>query len=204
MNPQTKETGRTSIPIRLTRIASKLGIGFFSAVITGFLSGLLLRFIMKIIAVVFPEMAGGFTFQGTFALVILGIGFSLANSMIFMGIHDLLPKKWIGKGLVYGCFNLCVYGIPFFLSNPDQDLFGPQAPLGITLFSILFIIGGLLLAMSVHFVTIWIEQSNGRRKSTYVFFVLLIIPAIVMSYGIIYEIIYDLLPAVKSNIKLFI
>jgi len=184
---------------RFARIAKKLGIGFIAAVVTGIISGLLLRLIMKIIAIVFPHMAGGFTFEGTSLLVVLGIGFSLANSIIYMFIYRYLPKRWISKGFIYGCLNLIVYGIPFFLSNPDNDLFGPQAPLGITLFSLLFLFSGLFLAWLVNLLINWVDQSNGRLKYTYFFFIILIVPAIVMTYGIIHEIFTELIPAIRSN-----
>lgn len=184
---------------RFARISKNLGIGFVAAVFTGTVSGLFLRLIMKIVAIVFPHMAGGFTFEGTFALLLLGIGFTLANSIVFTFTLHYLPKKWLHKGVVYGCISLVIYGIPFFLSNPDNDLFGPQAPLGIFLFSILFIGAGILLALLVNRVTNWVNQSKSRLKYIYLVFALLIIPAIVMSGGIIYEIFYELIPEIDSN-----
>lgn len=176
-----------------------LGIGFGAAVITGIVSGILLRLIMKIIAVVFPHMARGFTIEGTLALVMLGIGFSLANSIIFSFIQGYLPKHWLQKGLIYGTLNLVVYGIPFFLSNPDNDLFGPQAPLGIALFSILFIVGGVLLAALITFIKQWIDQTPKRAKFAYLCFFLLLVPALIMSGGIIFEMFTELIPAIKTN-----
>lgn len=176
-----------------------LGIGFFSAVISGIISGLLLRLVMKLIAVVYPQLASGFTVEGTLLLVLLGIGFTLANSLIYTFIHHYLLNGWVRKGLIYGGLNVCIFGIPFFLSNPGNELFGPQAPLGITLFSILFLLGGLLLAMTVNLVTNWVNQAQGRRKFAYVFCALLILPAIVIAGGIIHEIIYELIPEIRSN-----
>ncbi|MGF6953665.1 tetrahydromethanopterin S-methyltransferase subunit G [Neobacillus sp. B4I6] len=188
---------KASEPIQF--IAKNLGIGFFAAIVTGIISGLLLRLIMKIIAMVFPHMAGGFTFEGTFLLILLGIGFSLANSIVYTFVHRYLPSGWVRKGFIYGGMNLVILGISFFLSNPDNDLFGPQAPLGITLFSLLFLFGGLLLARLVDRVTNWVERSNSRLKYTYIFFALLIVPAVVMSGGIIYEIVTEIIPAIRSN-----
>ncbi|MGG3467467.1 hypothetical protein ABES02_08260 [Neobacillus pocheonensis] len=184
---------------RFARIAKILGIGFFSAVITGIISGLLLRIIMKIIAIAFPDMASGFTFEGTLFLVFLSFGFSLANSIIYTFIHQYLPDGWVRKGLIYGGLNLCIFGIPFFLSNPNSELFGPQAPLGITLFSLLFLLGGLLLAMWFNLITNWVNRAQRRRIFAYVIFALLILPAIVIAGGIIYEFIYELIPAIRSN-----
>ncbi|MDN3019129.1 hypothetical protein PH210_23435 [Paenibacillus sp. BSR1-1] len=154
---------------------------------------------MKMIAVVFPHLASGFTFQGTFFLVILGLGFTLANSIIYTFIHHYLPNGWARKGLIYGAMTLCIFGIPFFLSNPGNELFGPQASLGITLFSLLFLLGGLLLAMSVHLVTNWVDRIPIRRIYAYVFFGLLVIPAIVLLGGIIYEIFTEIIPAIRLN-----
>jgi hypothetical protein len=184
---------------KIAQFIRHLGIGFFSAIITGILAGLFLRLLMKIIALVFPHMARGFTIEGTIALVLVGIGFSLANSMIYTFIHPYLGKNWVQKGLVYGFINLTVYGIPFFLSNPDNDLFGPQAPLGIILFSILFLLAGQLLAILVDKATIWTNQSKQLTKFFYFVFAILIIPALVMSGGIVYEVFTELIPAIQEN-----
>ncbi|WP_042461616.1 hypothetical protein [Neobacillus dielmonensis] len=201
MESQTQNDSviRNSILIRITGVARRLGIGFLAAVITGVISGLLLRFIMRIIALAFPHMARGFTFQGTFILIIVGVGFSLANSIIFTAIYHYLPTGWVRKGVLYGCINLVIYGIPFFLSNPDNDLFGPQAPLGIGLFSALFILGGLLLSYLVDKMISWFGQSKTRIVFNYIFFGMLIVPALVMAGGIVYEIFHDLIPSIQSN-----
>ena len=196
---QNKMAVNNSRPILFARIAKNIGIGFFAAIVTGMITGLLLRIIMKIIAMAFPHMASGFTFEGTFALILMGMGFTLANSIIYMFVHRYLPKRGVRKGLIYGCLNLLIFGIPFFLSNPGNELFGPQAPLGITLFSLLFLMGGLLLALLVNLILNWVNQSTRRLKYTYTIFALLIGPAVLMSAGIIYEIIYELLPAIKMN-----
>nr|WP_263324420.1 hypothetical protein [Neobacillus sp. Marseille-Q6967] len=184
---------------RFALVAKNLGIGFIASLVTGIITGLLLRLIMKIIAIFYPEFASGFTFGGTFMLVVLGIGFSMASSIIYVFIHRYLPKGWGWNGLIYGFINLVILGIPLFLSNPNNELFGPQAQLGITLFSLLFLAGGILLAMFVRSVTNWVDHSQSRVKYTYIAFGLLIIPAVAMAGGIVYEMIYELIPAIRLN-----
>jgi hypothetical protein len=176
----------------------KLGAAFLSGVITGLITGVLLRVIMGIVAFVFPETARGLTLNGVIALLIVGLGFCLVNSIWFSLIEKVLPSPWYLKGLLYGLITLFVYGIPFFLSNPDNDLFGPQAPLGIALFSILFIVGGLLLAFCFHIINSW-AQPERREKYMYVSFFILIIPALIMVIGTTYEMVYETIPAIRAN-----
>ncbi|WP_462413014.1 hypothetical protein [Neobacillus sp. Marseille-QA0830] len=197
---QSDSLVKESASVRFSKIASRFGVSFLAAIVTGLISGLLLRLIMKIIALAFPQMASGLTFMGTFMLVVVGIGFTLANSIIFTMIYSFLPKRWGRKGLLYGCINLVILGIPFFLSNPNNELFGPQAPLGIGLFSGLFIIGGFLLSFFVHRMTNWFSQTRGRMILTYIIFGLLIVPAIVVFGGIVYEIFTELIPAIRTNL----
>jgi hypothetical protein len=187
-------------PVQLATMGMNLGIGFISAVITGIISGVFLRLIMEIISISFPHLERGFTIAGTASLLMLGIGFSLANSIIYTLIQSILPNGWVRKGLVYGFINLIIYGIPFFLSNPDNDLFGPQAPLGISLFSILFIIAALILAFLVDRISYWSNQSKRREKYGYFIFIVLIVPAIIMTGGIIFEIFTELIPAIQANL----
>jgi hypothetical protein len=99
---------------------------------------------------------------------------------------------------LYGLITLFVYGIPFFLSNPDNDLFGPQAPLGIALFSILFIVGGLLLSFCFHIINSW-AQPQRREKYMYISFFVLIIPALIMVTGTTFEMFYETIPAIRAN-----
>jgi fructose-specific phosphotransferase system IIC component len=61
----------------------KLGAAFLSGLITGLITGVLLRVIMGIVAFVFPETARGLTLSGVIALLIVGLGFCLVNSIWF-------------------------------------------------------------------------------------------------------------------------
>ena len=180
-------------------IAKKLGAAFLSAIITGLITGILLRVIMGIVALVFPETARGLTFAGVTALLLVGIGFSLVHSIWFSVFSLLKSGTWLSKGLLYGLAALLVYGAPFFLSNPDNDLFGPQAPLGILLFSLIFIIGGLSLSFFSHAFLTWTSRSPRRDKYMYMSAIVLTLPACWMLAGTTYEMFVETIPAIQAN-----
>jgi hypothetical protein len=186
------------------RLVRNLGIGFMAAIIPGIIFGLLLRLVMGIIAIFFPHMATGFTLTGTLMLVVLGIAVTLANSIVYTLIFQNSIKSWVWKGSTFGLVSLIIYGTPLFLSNPNNELFGPQAPLGITLFSALFFIGALLLTYFIDSISKWVTQSNGRLKLIYVSFAILILPAAIMLVNIIAEIFYEMLPKISSNLSQFL
>jgi hypothetical protein len=186
------------------RLVRNLGIGFMAAIIPGIIFGLLLRLVMGIIAIFFPHMATGFTLTGTLMLVVLGIAVTLANSIVYTLIFQNSIKSWVWKGSTFGLVSLIIYGTPLFLSNPNNELFGPQAPLGVTLFSALFFIGALLITYFIDSISKWVEQSNGRLKLIYVSFAILILPAAIMLVNIIAEIFYEMLPKISSNLSQFL
>jgi hypothetical protein len=186
---------------RWARIIQNLGIGFMAAVFAGIIFGLLLRLVMGIIAVFFPLLATGFTVGGTLMLVILGIAVTLANSIVYTVIFQKSRKSWVQKSLYFGLFSLLIYGIPLFLSNPNNELFGPQAPLGVSLFSVLFIIGALILVYFINIISRWVDHSHRRLRLSYVSFAFLVIPAIVMLVNIIAEIFYEMLPKIITNLS---
>jgi hypothetical protein len=183
-NEVVTETGTN----RWARIIRNLGIGFMAAVFAGFIFGLLLRLVMGIIAVFFPHLASGFTVGGTLMLVILGIAVTLANSIVYTTFFQRSRKSLVQKGLYFGLLSLLIYGTPLFLSNPNNELFGPQAPLGVALFSALFFIGALILVYFIDKISKWVDHSHRRLRLSYVSFALLVIPAIVMLVNIIAEI----------------
>lgn len=195
------ELNKRKSPDKWKKLAKNLGISFIAAVFAGIIFGLLLRLVMGIIAIFFPHMASGFSFSGTFLLVILGIAVTLANSILYSIIFQKSSMSWIRKGFWYGLICLIVYGTPLFLSNPNNELFGPQASLGISLFSALFFIGPLLLALFSERVSNWTNQSNRRLKLTYIIFALLSIPAIVMLVNLFMEIFYEMLPQIIDNLS---
>lgn len=198
-NEVVKETGKN----RWVRLVRNFGISFIAAVFAGGIFGLLLRLVMGIIAIFFPQLASGFTLGGTLLLVILGIAVTLANSIVYTLIFQKSRKSWVSKGFYFGLLSLLIYGTPLFLSNPNNELFGPQAPLGISLFSVLFFIGALILVYFIDKITQWADQSNGRLKLTYVCFAILVVPAIVMLINIIAEIFYEMLPSILTNLSQF-
>lgn len=188
---------------RWQRILRNFGISFLAAVPVGIIFGLLLRLVMGIIAFFFPHMASGFHLSGTLLLVILGIAATLANSIIYTLVFQTSRKNWVRKGFYYGLVSLILYGIPLFLSNPNNELFGSQAPLGIGLFSALFFIGALLLAFSVEHFTHWMDGSKGRQKLAYVSFTILFIPASAMLVNIFLEIFNEILPKINDNLSMW-
>lgn len=76
---------------RVKEICKRIGTVFIAAIATGTVCGILLRIIMRIIAIAFPELASGVTFEGVLQLLGTGIGFCLALSFYlrkctFLGI----------------------------------------------------------------------------------------------------------------------
>lgn len=184
---------------RWPTLARNFGISFMAAIFTGIIFGLLLRLVMGIIAYFFPHMASGFSFSGTFIILVVGIAGTLANSIVYTLVFQSSSKSWVRKGFYYGVVSLIIYGIPLFLSNPNNELFGPQAPLGIGLFSGLFFAGAFLLAFFIELVTNWIDRSKRRVKLAYVSFAILVIPAAVILVNIFLEIFYEMLPKIIDN-----
>jgi hypothetical protein len=154
---------------------------------------------MGIIAFFFPQLASGFHLSGTLLIVLLGMAVTIANSILYTFFFYRSRKSWVVKGLIFGLFLLIIYGTPLFLSNPDNELFGPQAPLGIALFSVSFFIGSVMLAFLIEYLTDWFDQSKGRLKLAYISFVILSIPAIKMLGAMYVEIFTEMLPKILNN-----
>lgn len=190
-----KETGQA----RWKGLAKNMGIAFLAAFFIGILYGLLLRLVMGIIALFYPHMASGFSISGTMLLVVLGIAVTLANSIVYTLTFQSARMSWGRKGIYFGLLSLLIYGIPLFLSNPNNELFGPQAPLGITLFSLLFFIGSFGLAFSVERITRWLNHSNRRLRLAYICFAIFVIPATIMLVNMILEIFYEMIPQIIIN-----
>jgi hypothetical protein len=184
---------------RWAKTVKMFGIGFLAALFTGVIFGLLLRLVMGIIAYFFPHMASGFHWSGTLLIVILGIALTLANSILYTFIFHRSKKSWLIKGLLFGLLLLIVYGTPLFLSNPNNELFGPQAPLGIALFTSSFFIGSVLLAILIEYIAKWFEQSKGRHILAYLSFAIFSIPSILMLVAMYVEIFTEMLPKIINN-----
>jgi hypothetical protein len=184
---------------RWVRTVKVFGIGFIAALFTGIIFGLLLRLVMGIIAYFFPHLASGFHWSGTLLIVILGIAVTLANSILYTLIFHRSSKSWLVKGLLFGLLLVIVYGTPLFWSNPNNELFGPQAPLGIALFSASFFIGSVLLALLIDYIAKWFDQSKGRHILAYLSFAIFAIPAILMLVSMYIEIFTEMLPKIINN-----
>ncbi|MBS4214845.1 hypothetical protein [Neobacillus rhizophilus] len=184
------------------RIIRNFGISFMGALFTGILYGVLLRLVMGIIAFFFPHMASGFHLSGTLLLVVLGIAVTLANSILYTIIFQTSRMSLVRKGFYYGLLSLIIFGVPMFLSNPNNELFGPQAPLGISLFSVLFFIGAFIHVWSINRITNWVNHSNGMLKLAYISFAILVIPAAVMLFNMFLEIFNEIIPKIIENFSL--
>lgn len=160
-------------------------MGYLGAICTGIIVGVLLRLIMKIVAVVFPNLSTGFTIQGTFLLIIIGIGSTLAVSMLFMLCRKYLGRNWLISGICFGLIVLCILSYPFFTDNQNSELNGPQKPLGILLFSLLFIIGGVILSKFVMIIENWVEKSIAHFKYCYIAFFILIVPSLFFVFALL-------------------
>ena len=179
---------------------SKVGIAFAAAIPAGIVFGLLLRVVMGIIAFGFPEFSTGFHWSALLLLTILGTLVLLGNSLIYALVRRWLPRYWAGSGLVYGTICAIVYGTPFYLSNPGGELFGPQAFLGISLFTLLFIWGGFSLAWSIDVLERWVGSGQRMRiRLANVSFVILVLPALGILFALGHEIVTEMIPEIRSN-----
>lgn len=160
--------------IQVRKISIKLGIIFFSSIITGIICGFLLRLIMRIIGIVFPQMAGSLTLDGIFSLLIAGISFCLASSFLFYIVETKLPRYWFKKGFTFGILILIIYGTPIII-RPGLSV--PQELLVILLFTILFILGGLLMSFWFWKICEWAKNPS-REKLLLIVCYLFIIPAV--------------------------
>jgi hypothetical protein len=163
-----------TINIQVKKISIKLGIAFFSSIITGIICGFLLRSIMRIIGIVFPHMASNLTLEGIFSLLVAGTSFCLASSILFCLIESKLTKNWFKKGFIYGILILIFYGTTIII-RPGLSV--QEELLVILLFTILFISGGLLMSFWFWKISDW-AKSPLREKLLSIVCYLLIIPAV--------------------------
>ncbi|MBO9597930.1 MAG: hypothetical protein J7559_08960 [Cohnella sp.] len=179
---------------------SRIGVVFAAALLSGLLFGVLLRVVMGIIALAFPELASGFHWEALLMLTVVGMLFTLGNSLIFAIVMFVLPSGWATRGLIYGVANACVIGIPFFLSNPGGELFGPQATLGIALFTLLFVWGGVSLSWTVDKLERWVAVGRlGRIRLAHASFIVLIIPAFIVLFEVGREMLTEIFPEIRNN-----
>ncbi len=184
----------------MTSWMSRIGIIFAAALLSGLLFGVLLRVVMGIIALAFPELASGFHWEALLMLTVVGMVFTLGNSLIFAIVMSILPGGWATRGLIYGVANTCVIGIPFFLSNPGGELFGPQAFLGVSLFTLLFVWGGVSLSWTVDKLERWVAVGQlGRIRLAYVSFIVLVIPAFIVLFEIGREMFTEIIPEIRNH-----
>lgn len=194
------ENIRKTSPYLGRNLIPSFGAAFLAANVTGIVAGIWLRVLMGIIAAVFPEMASGLTLGGVFFLLLTGVGFSLANSLLFTLAEPILPKRTLFKGLLYGTINLLLFGTPFFLSNPGNELFGPQAPLAVLLFSILFLLTGFLLAVLHSYFITWRKHAI-RRMVLFIAFIVFIVPTLIIFGGSTYEFFDETIPDIWDNLS---
>jgi len=180
-------------------VVDSLGAVLLSALLTGFVGGIALRAAMRAVALVYPELLRGFTWGGTAFVVASGVLFGLANGLPYALARPALPSNPLRSGALYGAGALAVFGVPFFLSNPDGDLFGPQAPLSVALFGAIFVLGGLLMACAASGALRYLERRPRGRAWARGIGILLLVPAGATLTGVGYEMIFETIPAIRLN-----
>ena len=139
---------RASAPMRIAVAA-----GAFAGMIS---AGLGSRVVMRIIALADPSTdgattdaeatVGDITFGGTANLMMLGTIAGVMGGATYLGVRRWLPVPAAGKGLAYGVVSLLTVGqLLFDTHNADFQIFEPVV-LVIVLFSLLFLLNGLIVA----------------------------------------------------------
>lgn len=168
------------------------GIVLLGGFISGFFTGIGSRIVMRIIALFFPHMASGIHLEGILLLLVMGIILSLGGSLFYLAFTHIKKFFLLQKPMCFGVFLLIFFGIPFFISNPGDELFGPQAPLAITLFTCLFVLSGYTLGVTVK----WLDKKVNPLFAKISFFIL-IGPAIMGFYTLIESTIENLIKAIR-------
>ena len=117
------------------------------------------RIVMRIIALANPDSDGAFTdaeatvgeitFGGTVNLLMLGTIAGVMGGVAYLGVRRWLPVPSARKGLTYGVVSLLTVGqLLFDRNNADFQIFEPVL-LAIALFSVLFLLNGLLVGVLV-------------------------------------------------------
>jgi len=130
------------------------------AVAVGALSGAIsagvgARVVMRIIALADPgtdgattdaeATVGEITFSGTMNLLLLGTIAGVMGGALYLGLRRWLPVPGAWKGLTYGVVSLLTVGqLLFDTNNADFQIFEPVL-LVIALFSVLFLLNGLIV-----------------------------------------------------------
>jgi hypothetical protein len=125
-------------------------VGALAGLVTGLLvGGVGSRLAMRLV-VLATDRLPRLTIESLFVLI-LGTFAGITLGLLFVGIRRWLPGAWWFQGLAFGLGLLVVLGIPFFvegISHSDSELREGPLPLGIGLFSLLFIAFGLVVAAS--------------------------------------------------------
>jgi len=133
-----------------------VALGALSGVIS---AGVGARLVMRIIALANPDRDGVFTdaeatvgdvtFGGTMNLLLLGTVAGVMGGAVYLGLRRWLPVPATWKGLAYGIFSLLTVGqLLFDTHNADFQIFEPVVMV-IALFSVLFLLNGLILGALV-------------------------------------------------------
>jgi len=134
------------------------------AVIGGAIAGLISagvgsRVVMRIIALADPDTDGAntdaeasvgeITFGGTIELLILGTIAGVMGGVLYLGVRRWLPVPAGWKWLAYAVLTLLTVGqLLFDTHNADFQIFEPVV-LVIALFSVLFLVNGLIVSALV-------------------------------------------------------
>jgi len=158
-------------PVMLWKVAEYVGAHLLAGLLTGIVAGLGARLVMKLVAVAYPDMASGFHLSGVLLLIVMGMMIALGVSLLYLMLKPLHPA-FPHNNWWFGLFFLTLFGVPFFASNPADELFGPQAPLAIGLFTCLFLLSGYLLTVCTRYLENRLTPLSSRIAA-----LLLLIPA---------------------------
>jgi hypothetical protein len=156
MSPREDSTSDVSLLRWLWRKSAPLRWATALGALAGLVSaGVGSRVVMRVIALFDPSADGAttdaeatvgeITFGGTLNLLLLGAIAGVMGGLAYLGVRRWLPVPAAWRGLAYGVVTLMTVGqLLFDRNNADFQIFEPVL-LVIALFSLLFLINGLIL-----------------------------------------------------------
>ena len=139
--PPQRSRPRLSLLLRLGAIS--LLAGAFVGVVGGVCSRLAMRAV-AIAGGVPPVLTG----EGTLLVLIVGVLHGVTAAILFLAMRAHLRGAGATQGLAFGLVVLLAFGPAFFIADQAGEL-GVSAPVGVVLFSLLFVIGAALVGWSV-------------------------------------------------------
>jgi len=140
----TASTTDTTVQGRIASYPRLVSVGLLAGVVVGLLAGIGARVAMRLVALA-GNVAPEFTVAGTLVVLITGVFYGVLAGVLFVAVQPYLSSSRRWQGVLFGLVLVLGFGPIFFLADQVQELH--VAPLvGITLFSLLFFLTGLLIA----------------------------------------------------------